>query len=179
MIYDSKHVSFCFGRFQPPHYGHRMLMQEVAKYGTQYRIFVSPTWDKKNNPLDFETKVDIIERMFPEVADHVNSDPTINTVLKAASRLYQNGFTRATFVAGTDRIDAFTELLLKYNGHMSTHGFYNMEFDFVKFSSPEIRSTEIREAVKNDNFDKFCILTKSNEFAPELFEMVRKGIEIR
>ena len=179
MIIDPRHVSFCFGRFQPPHYGHRLLMQEVMSHGSNFRIFASPSWDKKTNPIEFETKVDLIKRMFPEIASGVNTDRTINTVLKAAARLHQHGFKRATFVAGTDRINGFKELLLKYNGCMSAHGFYDLDFEFVKFNSPAIRSTEIRQAVAENNFDKFCTLTNFNDFSTELFNEVKKGLSIR
>ena len=59
---------------------------------------------------------------------------------------------------------------------MSAHGFYDLDFEFVEFSSPAIRSTEIRQAVAENNFDKFCTLTNFNEFSTEIFNEVKKGL---
>ena len=53
----NKHVAFCFGRLNPPTIGHKKLLDTVSGIGGDYKIFVSPSQDKKDNPLDYATKV--------------------------------------------------------------------------------------------------------------------------
>jgi hypothetical protein len=52
-----KHLTFCFGRMNPPTIGHKQLLDTVARVGGDYKIFVSQTQDKKKNPLDYQTKI--------------------------------------------------------------------------------------------------------------------------
>ena len=51
LVEDTKSVRFTFGRFNPPHVGHKKLLNAVAKGGGKYYIFPSHTYNNKNNPL--------------------------------------------------------------------------------------------------------------------------------
>ena len=172
-----KHISFCFGRFQPPHAGHRILMNTVKAQGGEYRIFASPTFDHKKNPLMFETKISFIRKMFPEVADCLSTDSSLNTIMKIATSLYNDGYTSVTFVAGVDRIDQFKSILVKYNGEAAAHGYYKFDnIEFVTSASPEVRGTQLRQSVIDNDFDQFAQLTQSGEYARELFACVQEGL---
>ena len=41
-----KHVTFCFGRMNPPTIGHEQVFKTMADVGGDYKIFVSQTQDK-------------------------------------------------------------------------------------------------------------------------------------
>ena len=47
----AKHVTFCFGRMNPPTIGHKQVLDTMKSQGGDMRIFVSQTQDKKKNPL--------------------------------------------------------------------------------------------------------------------------------
>ena len=46
----SKHVTFCFGRFNPPTLGHDQVFKTMKSQGGEMRIFTSMSQDKKKNP---------------------------------------------------------------------------------------------------------------------------------
>ena len=70
---EANHASFCFGRMNPPTIGHKQLIDTVAQSAQsgKYFIFVSHSQDPKKNPLDPQTKISFIKKMFPEHAKHV------------------------------------------------------------------------------------------------------------
>ena len=114
---QTKHVAFCFGRMNPPTIGHAKLMETTkqAAQGGDYWIFLSHTQDKKDNPLDYTSKVKFIKAMFPQYASHVNTDE-LRTIMDIAQYLYNKGYTDVTFVAGSDRLEAFQKLLTSDTG---------------------------------------------------------------
>ena len=95
-----KHVAFAFGRFNPPTVGHKKLIDAVvnASNGGDFYIFTSQSQDPDKNPLDYQTKVGFLKKLFPSIQDKIVYDPTIKNVLQAADKLKANGYTDATFV---------------------------------------------------------------------------------
>lgn len=68
-------IVVCFGRFNPPHPGHRALFESAKclaeNNNSEYLIFpfrgeVSPL-----NPFTFDQKLDLMEMMFPEHINHI------------------------------------------------------------------------------------------------------------
>ena len=126
---DTKNVTFVFGRFNPPTVGHEKLFDKLKKEAGSdaYRIYSSKSNDPKKNPLDFKTKIKFLRRMFPKHARSIMADSDVRMILDCAVKLYDQGFTKVTMVAGSDRVNEFSALLNKYNGVESRHGFYNFE----------------------------------------------------
>lgn len=184
----SKHVTFCFGRMNPPTLGHKQVFDTMKSQGGDMRIFVSQTQDSKKNPLDYSTKLKFIKEMFPEYAKDVVDNPGLNTIVKVASYLFDQGYTAATFVAGSDRLDDLKKLLETYNGvEGKAHGYYKFEvLDFVSSGEREedtdgiggISASSAREAAANNNFEKFKEATGAGELSKSLFAAVRKGMKI-
>ena len=183
-----KHATFCFGRMNPPTIGHKQLLDTMAKQGGAMKVFVSQSQDAKKNPLDYSTKVSFIKKMFPDYAKDVVEDAGINTVVKAAAYLYDHGYTAATFVAGSDRIDAMKKLLEGYNGvEGKSHGYYKFDvLDFVSSGDREdgaegvagISASGARAAAANNDFEAFQEATGAGELAKPLYDAVRKGMGI-
>ena len=184
----TKHVTFCFGRMNPPTIGHKQVLDTMKSQGGDMKIFVSQSQDAKKNPLDYGTKIKFIKEMFPEYAKDVVSDAGLNTVVKVASYLYEQGYNAATFVAGSDRLEDMKKLLEGYNGvEGKAHGFYKFDvLDFVSSGDREdgaegvagISASGAREAAANNNFEKFKASTGAGELAKPLFAAVRKGMKI-
>jgi hypothetical protein len=184
----AKHVTFCFGRMNPPTIGHKQVLDTMKSQGGDMRIFVSQTQDKKKNPLDYATKIKFIKEMFPEYAGDVVDNAGLNTIGKVASYLHEQGYNSATFVAGSDRLEDMKNLLTQYNGvEGKAHGFYNFEvLDFVSSGDREdgaegvagVSASGARAAAANNDFEGFQEATGAGELAKPLFAAVRKGMGI-
>ena len=184
----AKHVTFCFGRMNPPTIGHKQVLDTMKQQGGDMRIFVSQTQDKKKNPLDHATKIKFIKEMFPEYAGDVVDNTGLNTIGKVASYLHEQGYNSATFVAGSDRLEDMKSLLTQYNGvEGKAHGFYDFEvLDFVSSGEREdgaegvagVSASGARLAAANNDFKGFQEATGAGELAKPLFAAVRKGMGI-
>lgn len=184
----TKHVSFCFGRMNPPTIGHKQVLDTMKSQGGDIKIFLSQSQDSKKNPLDYNTKVNFFKKMFPDYADDLVEDLSINTVVKAASYLYDQGYNSATFVAGSDRLADMKKLLDAYNGiEGKSHGYY--KFDVLDFKSSGERedgaegvagvsASGARAAAANNDLDAFKEATGAGELSKSLFNAVRKGMGI-
>jgi RNA polymerase sigma factor (sigma-70 family) len=183
-----KHVTFCFGRMNPPTIGHKQVLDTMSKQGGEMKIFVSQSQDPKKNPLDYSTKVKFIKAMFPDYAADVVEDSSLNTVVKVASYLYDQGYTAATFVAGSDRLDDMKKLLEAYNGvEGKSHGYYKFEvLDFVNSGDREdgaegvagVSASGARAAAANGDLEAFKEATGAGELSQKLYDAVRKGMGI-
>ena len=181
-----KHITFCFGRMNPPTIGHKQLLDTVAGVGGDYKIFVSQTQDKKKNPLDYGTKIRFMKAMFPEYASNIVEDAGLNTVVKVAVFLYEQGYRHATFVAGSDRLDDMSKLLKDYNGiEGKAHGFYKFEtLDFKSSGDREdgaegvagISASGARLAAANGDLEAFSEATGAGQYTEKLYAAVRKGM---
>jgi len=181
-----------FGRFNPPTTGHEKLLDKLAKTARSkdYFIFTSQSSDPKKNPLDYQTKVKFMRKMFPKHARNIIMDKSIKMVLNAVMHIQSKGYKNLVMVVGSDRVQEFETMLKKYNGVDSRHGKY--EFDTIKVVSAGERdpdsddvsgmsASKQRENAKNNDFRKFSMgLPKgtSDSLAKDLFNAVRKGMNL-
>jgi hypothetical protein len=184
----TKHVTFCFGRMNPPTIGHKQVLDTMKSQGGEMKIFVSQSQDKKKNPLDYGTKIKFIKEMFPQYSKDVVENAALNTIGKVASYLHEQGYNAVTFVAGSDRLEDMKNLLTQYNGvEGKAHGFY--KFDVIDFASSGDRedgaegvagvsASGARSAAANNDFEGFQEATGAGELAKPLFAAVRKGMGI-
>lgn len=185
---ESKHATFCFGRMNPPTIGHEQVFKTMEAQGGDYFIFVSQSQDKKENPLGYSEKIKFIKAIHEKYADHVIEDSSINTVVKAASYLYDQGYTDATFVAGSDRIEQFKKLLTQYNGvEGKAHGYYKFNvLDFASSGEREdgaegvagVSASGARLAAANNDLEAFEKATGAGQYAKPMFDAVRQGMGI-
>ena len=185
---SSKHITFCFGRMNPPTIGHEQVFKTMASVGGDYKIFVSQSQDKKDNPLDYATKIKFIKAIHKQYAENVVADSSLNTVVKVASYLYNLGYRNATFVAGSDRLDSFKKLLTQYNGvEGKAHGFYKFDvLDFVSAGERDpdsegvsgVSASKARAAAATNDLEAFKEATGAGEIAGKMFAAVRQGMGI-
>jgi hypothetical protein len=188
---DTKEVSFVFGRFNPPTIGHEKLfnqLKKVARSGA-YRIYASKSVDPKKNPLQFKDKIKFLRKMFPKHARNVMADKDVRNVLDIAVKLYDQGFTKVTMVAGSDRVREFDILLNKYNGQKAKHGFYNFEGAINVVSAGErdpdaegatgMSASKMRAAAQQNDLNVFSKGLPSNYNPTDLFNAVRKGMGLK
>jgi nicotinic acid mononucleotide adenylyltransferase len=180
-----KHVAFAFGRFNPPTIGHKKLIDTVvdAADGGDFYIFTSQSQDPDKNPLDYQTKVNFLKKLFPSIQDKIVYDMTIKNVLQAADKLKANGYTDATFVCGSDRVPEFTRLLNTWNSMDKTprFGTLNIVSSGEREDGAEgvegVSASMAREFVKNNDFESFKGTVPNNpQLAKELFDAVKQGM---
>lgn len=157
-------VVITFGRFNPPHVGHLKLMDRVAdeayKDGSDYMIYPSQSQDPKKNPLDFQTKTNVMQTMFPHHAGNIVSDPSggrnIFDVLKG---LHAQGYDNVKIVVGDDRVKEFTNITGKYNG--KTYNFGKLDIVSAGERDPDSEDVEgmsaskMRKAAQDNDYDAF------------------------
>ena len=152
-----------FGRFNPPHAGHAQLMDMAASSATEegddYVIVPSRTNDPEKNPLDADTKIGLMRKMFPQHSEKIVNDPANVTIFDVLKKAHNDGYTNVRVIGGSDRTKAFTKLTNDYNGDL-----YN--FDNIEILSSGERdddaegvegysASRMRLAAKEDDFDSF------------------------
>lgn len=183
----SKHVAFAFGRFNPPTLGHFALINktvESAKNGDFY-IFTGQTQDKDKNPLSYGDKISFMRLLFPTIASHIIQDEKIKTVLNAADWLEAKGYTDATFVCGSDRIEEFTKLLNKWNEIHNGQGKGFTTLNIVSSGEREegaegvagISASKARELARQGNYVEFVKIVPNDEkLAGQIFNALRAAM---
>jgi DNA-binding LacI/PurR family transcriptional regulator len=172
----------------PPTIGHEQVFKTMARQGGDFKIFVSQSQDKKENPLDYATKIKFIKAIHSQYAENVVDNNSLNTIGKVASYLYDLGYRNATFVAGSDRLDSFKKLLSQYNGvEGKAHGYYKFDMlDFVSAGERDpdsegvsgVSASKARAAAANNNLEEFRAATGAGEIAGKMFAAVRQGMGI-
>ena len=142
-------VAIIFGRFNPPHKGHRAAWEMASK---------SPVWFVGTNestvgpkdPLPFDVKVEAMKTVWPKVEGHIVAETSWLTL---ASKVFEQ-YPKATLLCLTDE-DWVTKTIIQYNGKEGSHGFYN--FPNIKQSpTPRLSSaTALRDAVAKGDREAF------------------------
>ena len=183
-------ITFAFGRFNPPTTGHEKLFDKLKEVSDgSYRIYGSKSQDPKKNPLNFKQKVKFLRKMFPKHARSIMADGNVRHVMDIAVKLYDQGYTSVTMVAGSDRVEEFKILLNKYNGVKGRHGFYDFK-DGVKVVSAGERepdaegvtgmsASKMRAAAADGSLQTFAKGVPSGYNPKDLFNAVRKAMGIK
>lgn len=187
----TKEVVFTFGRFNPPTIGHEKLLDKVASVakGKAYRIYASHSTDPKKNPLPYPEKIKWMRKMFPRHARSIIEDDA-NNVFEICSKLYKQGFTKVTMVAGGERVPEFDALLNKYNGQKLQNGFFNFKGGVEVVSAGErdpdaegvtgMSASKMRAAASANDLELFSKgLPSSFKDVEDLFNAVRSGMGLK
>lgn len=135
-------VGFIFGRFNPPHKGHRAAWEMLSK-NTHWYVGTNKSTQGPKDPLPYDVKIKAMETIWPEVAGHIVPHQSWLTL---ASEIYKKHGDVVLNVY-TDE-DWVLKALDQYNGaEGKSHGYYN----FSKINSvptPRLSSaTALRAAV--------------------------------
>jgi len=181
-------VTFTFGRFNPPTIGHEKLMDATKKIGRNYRVYASHSQDANKNPLDYNTKVKYMKRMFPKHSRSIKSDK-VRTAIDVAVKLHDEGFRNLTMVVGSDRVREFQKLLDDYNGKEARHGFYDFKTIKVKSAGERdpdaegisgMSASKMRKAAQNNDYDSFKQgLPVGYRDGEKLFKDVQKKMKVK
>ena len=182
-------VTFTFGRFNPPTIGHEKLIDATKKIGGRnYRVYASHSQDSRRNPLDHNTKVKYMKRMFPKHRTHIKDDDA-RTAIDVAVKLHDEGFKNLTMVVGSDRVREFQKLLDDYNGVKARHGLYDFKTINVKSAGERdpdaegisgMSASKMRKAAQSNDYDSFAKgLPLSYRGGKRLFKDVQKQMKVK
>jgi hypothetical protein len=137
-------IGVCFGRFNPPHKGHKEAWKTAAKFDNYY-IGTNPTTNGPSNPLPYDVKVTVMKAVCPEISDHIISEQNLFTL---ASKIYADKGDNVDLHVCTDE-NWLAESLTRCNGVAGKHGYYKFD-NITKESTPRLSSaTALRAAVKD------------------------------
>lgn len=98
-------VVFTYGRFNPPHLGHKMMIEEIVKKARNMNkkpvVVVSHSVGNRKNPLPVNNKLRILKRWFPNVT--FMSSAKNRSIAKISENFSRN----SVMVVGENRRNAF------------------------------------------------------------------------
>ena len=181
-------LTVVFGRFNPPTVGHEKLLKSAARAsaGGDLKIYPSRTQDPKKNPLDPDTKISYMRKMFPEFGEKIINDYKMATIFDVLIAASEEGYGNVNIVVGSDRQAEFENLAQKYNGDLYT-------FDLIRVISAGVRdadaegvegmsASKMRKAVMDNDFDSFrrgTPKTLDDTDTQLLFDAVRQGMGVK
>lgn len=183
-------LTIAFGRFNPPTIGHQQLMDVAAQSaqadGGDYLIYPSRSQDKKKNPLDADTKVSYMRKMFPAHSERIVNDTNSKTIFDVLKKAHNDGYTNVRIVGGSDRVKEFDKLANSYNGQL--YQFDKVETVSAGERDPDAKGVEgmsasrMRLAAAEGDFRKFregLPPDMKRKDALELFDTVRASMNIK
>jgi hypothetical protein len=143
-------VGIMFGRFNPPHKGHRAAW-EMASENDHWYVGTNQSTQGKKDPLPYDVKIKAMEALWPEVGSHIVPETNLFTL---ASKVFAEHGEGLNIVVYTDE-DWLTKTLEKYNGEEGKHGYYNFA-SIQQKPTPRLSSaTDVRNAVLADDPEAF------------------------
>ena len=181
-------LTIAFGRFNPPTTGHEKLLDTVASSSddNDYMIVPSRTQDKKKNPLDADTKVSVMQKMFPKHKDKIVNDANNKTIFDVLKKAHTDGYANVRILGGADRVKEFEKLTGDYNGKL--YNFDNVEVVSAGARDPDSEdvtgmsaSKQRKAAAEGDikAFMKGVPKSLSQKDAEELFKKIRTAMNIK
>jgi hypothetical protein len=172
-------AAVAFGRMNPPTIGHAKLVDAVKSQAGDPYIFLSQSQKPKTDPLSFEQKIGFAKAFFPGVTV---GDPEVRTIFDALNKIYAMGYTDLVYVAGSDRIQQFTDLINKYNGQEDFYSFDSIQVVSAGERDPDAEGAEgmsgskMRAAATAGDFEAFKSGTPDPKLAQGMYDAVRTGM---
>jgi hypothetical protein len=141
-LFESKQsVGFIFGRFNPPHKGHRAAWEMLSQNDAWY-VGTNTSTQGPKDPLPYNIKIKAMEAIWPEVTKHITPSQSWLTL---ASEIYKKH--------GDVELKIYTDeewvikTINQYNGKEGPHGLYNFS-KITPVATPRLSSaTALRTAV--------------------------------
>ena len=181
-------LTIAFGRFNPPTTGHGKLLDTVASSSDEddYMIVPSRSQDNKKNPLDADTKVSVMQKMFPKHKNKIVNDKANRTIFDVLKKAHNDGYANVRIVGGGDRVKEFDKLANDYNGKL--YQFDNLEVMSAGDRDPDsddvtgMSASKQRKAAAEGDikaFMKGVPKSLSQKDAEELFKKIRTAMNIK
>ena len=145
-------IGIIFGRFNPPHKGHKAAWEMASKLPYWY-VGTNQSTQGPKDPLPYDIKVEAMKTIWPGVEGHLMAEQSWLTL---ASHCFKSHPDAKTLVCFTDE-DWVTKTIQQYNGVQAAHGFY--KFDEIKQqATPRLSSASaLRAAVQAGDRKAFAV----------------------
>jgi hypothetical protein len=159
--------------------------QSAEADGGDYLIYPSRSQDKKKNPLDPDTKISYMRKMFPAHSERIVNDAGNNTIFDVLKKAHNDGYANVRIVGGSDRVKEFEKLSNNYNGQL--YAFDAIEVVSSGERDPDAKgvggmsASRMRLAAAEGDFRKFregLPPDMKRGSAQELFDSVRASMGI-
>ena len=165
-----------FGRFNPPTIGHQWLFQTMLKTATRERgtalVFTSHSQDAKKNPLPYEEKCGLIQKLLPKGLKLVRTNA--RTMAEVLAEL-KNRFKKLILIVGDDRTGGFSWI----DKCKDDYGLSEVKIvsSGARSGATKIQNasaTAMRAAAKADDFEEFKELSPFDErTSTKLFDRLK------
>ena len=146
-----KTVGVCYGRWNPPHKGHKEAWMMAAQCDEFY-IGTNDTTQGPDDPLPYNIKVSCMKAIWPEIEGHVYPEKNL---LHLAAKVYKDQGESIDLKVYTDET-WLTDLLKKYNGKEGVYGVYKFN-SIEQVATPRLSSaTALRKAVRTNDREAFA-----------------------
>lgn len=172
-------ATIAFGRMNPPTIGHAKLVDAVKSQPGDPYIFLSQSQKPKTDPLSFEQKLGFAKAFFPGVTV---GDPEVRTIFDALIKIHGMGYTDLVYVAGSDRVAQFQELINNYNGQEDFYSFDSIQVVSAGERDPDAEGAEgmsaskMRAAAVAGDFEAFKSGTPNPDLAQNMYDAVKQGM---
>ncbi len=188
---EGKHGVLAFGRMNPPTAGHAALAQKVLdvakeKKAVDHKVVLSPTSvpvketpaaKKKRiekDPLTSDQKLRHALRVFPEGSHVEAASKDEPTILYHAAKMYKKGIEHLHVVGGSDRQKEYQDMLDKYNGVDSKHGYFKFKSITSHSSGERDPDSEGVEGMSASKMRELALSGKKKEFHAALPDKLEK-----
>lgn len=173
-------IGISYGRFNPPHKGHVEVWTQASTCDYFY-IGTNPNTLGKKDPLPYDIKIHLMGLLCPIIKEHILPEQNLFTL---ATHVYNIHGEFNELHVYTDEEWLF-DRLVKYDGVLSTHGYYKFK-KIVKNQTPRLcSSTALRNYINENNKEEFYNLSgipvdtqiNINNRVYKFFELVGEFIE--
>jgi hypothetical protein len=149
---NHQHAAIIFGRFNPPHFGHKAAWEVASKFPIWY-VGTNQSTQGPKDPLPFDIKIEAMKTFMPSLEGHLVAEQSWFTLAAMVYKKYGG----ITLHIVTDNVDAQTYLpmLQKQNGVEGPHGFYHFKDILLAESERQSEASKVRKAVKDNNPQDF------------------------
>lgn len=142
-------VGIIFGRFNPPHQGHRAAWK-MASENEHWFVGTNQSTVGPKDPLPFKVKVEAMRKIFPSIKGHIVAETSWLTL---ASKVYKE-YGDVILHVYTDE-EWVLKTLIQYNGKEGPHGFYKFSTIDPKPTPRLSSATALRDAVVKGDREAF------------------------
>ena len=169
-------VAIMFGRFNPPHYGHKDAWLVASRF-PQWYIGTNQSTQGPKDPLPFDIKIEAMKVLYPEIDGHLVAEQSWFTLAVMVYKKYGENATLHIVTDPNDK-DVYVPMIQKQNGIDGDHGYY--KFKSIEWARAERQSEAslVRKSVKDnkpDDFEKYSGVPADTVVAGKpYFDLVRE-----
>ncbi len=145
-------IGIIFGRFNPPHKGHKAAWEMASKLPYWY-VGTNQSTQGPKDPLPYDIKVEAMKTIWPGVEGHLMPEQSWLTL---ASHCFKSHPDAKTLICFTDE-EWVTKTIQQYNGVQAAHGFYKFD-EINQQATPRLSSASaLRAAVQAGDRKAFAV----------------------